>query len=658
MNPLNFVRLRDRDLSLWQSAVENFIRIDPTAKKPPLSKREALAHPLSIATAHYVSARYNDKDHQPAAPPKDDGSHDAWVYKSYLGHSIGEAIVANNKDLVKELEIKYRQFSDEDYSVGPPPTGFLTCPVTYAKYAILSGNHMTYNDWTVAGNNNINYGVIDWKLPNNATVAILGDWGTGLDDAIELLKYVVAVHKPDAIIHLGDIYYSGTPEECHHYFADVFTNVFNEVNGGQRIPVFSMPGNHDYYAWGTEYYYVVTGLNSFLPSAVQPASYFCLRSEDNGWQFLAMDTGYHDSNPADQKNPVYAGPWLEDSEIQWHRDKMDNFNGNTILLSHHQLYSSNTAINGRDSVMNASPYFNAYLYRVFGDYIPSKTAAWIWGHEHNFVMYRTNIAQLTTGRLLGNSAYEELTSADPYAVNYPQVPYLVDDYDKYKLHTNQDTNGVTYYNHGYGIISLANRNLPTDPVQATWYEFPAWGDIKPANPVANVIYSEPLQVVPEYNAGSEVYSGYNYYLTSQDGMTVRPAYSGVLDWYPNLLPGTYDTAILLTASEVHETGQALVNGDMIALQTTESKIVPGSNLLTYSANWLTYSNTTGNDTLWRIHKRNNVNDPVIHIGDTFYLESVSHPGYYIKPNYAKKWSLIYLTTDTGEDCWWRFNAME
>jgi hypothetical protein len=42
----------------------------------------------------------------------------------------------------------------------------------------------------------------------------------------------------------------------------------------------------------------------------QKASYFCLRSEDNRWQFLGADTAYHDSSPFDQINQINAGPRL------------------------------------------------------------------------------------------------------------------------------------------------------------------------------------------------------------------------------------------------------------------------------------------------------------------------------------------------------------
>src|SRR5258708_9335990 len=62
----------------------------------------------------------------------------------------------------------------------------------------------------------------------------------------------------------------------------------------RRIPVFPIPGNHEYF----------TGCVSFLnaldsddlvtePSQHQSASYFCLRTADDGWQLLGLDTGFY-----------------------------------------------------------------------------------------------------------------------------------------------------------------------------------------------------------------------------------------------------------------------------------------------------------------------------------------------------------------------------
>ncbi|WP_222984210.1 metallophosphoesterase family protein [Flagellimonas meishanensis] len=664
-----FTRVHSRELSLWQSSVAEGIRNQLTAENKPAAMQHVLRHPMSIAAAAHVSKLHADPDFVPNIPSKDDGSHEALVYKSHLAFQVGEAMAANNTALAEELTITYRKFSDKDWSVGPPPTGFLSCATTYAKYAILSGHHMTYNDWTVQGNNNIDYGVIQWNLPNDAKVGILGDWGTGLPDAVALLRDMMVQHKPDAIIHLGDIYYSGTPDECHTYFADVFTQVFDEVLGqGNRIPVFSIPGNHDYYAWGAEYYNVVTNLNNYPggETAMQPASYFCLRTQDGGWQFLGMDTGYNDSNPADQLNAIYAGPWLQNTEIDWLQDKMERFDGASIVLSHHQVFSSNTALNGKYSVLNTVPYFNPYIYRVFSEYMPSKVAGWIWGHEHNFVMYQNNLLALAKGRLVGNSAYEELTSIDPYKVNYPQIPYLVGEpaYDQYKLGTNADSNGITYYNHGYAILDFGGRATPTSPVQASYYQFPAWGDVVPPNPVSTLLFSESFALPqPPPDTGKKIVSQQSLFLINQDGMTVQKAYHGSFNYnYPVLQPITpvnTNAVPLIVTINSNGGGDFLQDGNLINFHSEEGGLGLTNFITAGKLPWLYYDlwqNPGYAIQQWKVHKKNPGGDVFVRVGDPVYLESVAYPGQYLKPVYAKKWGLIYLSTATGMDFFWKFGT--
>ncbi|MFF2158676.1 hypothetical protein ACFVVQ_25690 [Paenibacillus chitinolyticus] len=50
-----------------------------------------------------------------------------------------------------------------------------------------------------------------------------------------------------------------------------------------------------------------------------------------------MDAGRNDYSPYNGINPTYDGPWLEQSEVKWQRDKLAKFKGSTLLLYHHQL---------------------------------------------------------------------------------------------------------------------------------------------------------------------------------------------------------------------------------------------------------------------------------------------------------------------------------
>lgn len=671
MNKMNFVRVRDRKLSLWQSSVADHVRKELTVNDKPPAMAEILKHPMSIATAEHVEKLNADKNFVPLVPALNTG-HAALVYQSHISFLIAEALVNNNLTDLQQLSIEYRKFSDEDWSV-IPPTGFATCIITYLEYKKSSGGVMTYNDWTIQGKGNINYGVINWNLPNDAKVGILGDWGTGLPDAIALLRDMMIMHKPDAIIHLGDIYYSGTPTECHQYFKDVFTTVFDEVLGpGNRIPVFSMPGNHDYYSWGAEYYNVVTGLNNYPggTDAIQEASYFCLRTEDNGWQILAMDTGFQDSMPAQEAPGInivtMEGPGVHDTEATWLRDKMQNFGGVTILMSHHQLFSTNAAINGSLTRYAAIPYFNPNIFKVFWDYIETKVAGWIWGHEHNFAMYASNISNLANGRLVGNSAYEELTSANPYTVNYPDIPYLIPEpgYDQYKLGTNSDSDNVTYYNHGYGILDLGGRATPQSPVQVTYYQFPAWGDLPPVNPVSSALYSEAF-VLPgtPYDAGVPLTSGIAYLMSNQDGMAMQPYYNGYTGNYPWVKPCIFGNSVAMQLNKMvngnYVGGVPLQHGDTITIDSMDSSINEAPHMSApQTTPWLYFGNPQNSNEFWQIFKRDLSNGTGIHTEDAVYLQSVAFPGQIIVPVYSHVNQGVYLTTQAGGNFYWKFSGRE
>ena len=48
-------------------------------------------------------------------------------------------------------------------------------------------------------------------ISSKSKIGIIGDFGTGLDDSIELLGNMILKHAVDVIFHLGDVYYAGTP---------------------------------------------------------------------------------------------------------------------------------------------------------------------------------------------------------------------------------------------------------------------------------------------------------------------------------------------------------------------------------------------------------------------------------------------------------------
>jgi hypothetical protein len=473
------VRTGKQQLSLWQSVVSQNLLDTVGADKKAATPIQT--HPLMQVVNEHVAL--------PAAGKNDFFNVSQCIYEALLkdvsqltGLSepertkfIGEVIQKCLGALPEDSD--FRKYSDADW------LNFLCkCVSDYVEYYIKYDGKLKYNSWKDSGD--IKLGVMDFKIPNDAKVAVIGDWGTGMQDAVCMLDVILAEHHPDVIIHLGDIYYSATESECRDNFSAVFAAAFKKY--GKAIPVFTIPGNHDYYCFGYDYYEMVEKLNPDFPGAQQTTSYFCLRTEDNGWQFLGMDTSYEDSNPVDQMDPFYAAPSIQDSEKEWHLDKLENFSGATILLSHHQLFSAAAKLNGVCSDYYSYPYLNKRLYDIFSPYFGNKIACWYWGHEHNQILFNDHLYGLAKGRLTGASAYEEALNEDPYKTN-PCAPFN----ESVKLN-----NSDGYYDHGYVILDFSGRAQPTDSIAATYYNYLSWGAAAP-DPIPNTataLFSEKLSL--------------------------------------------------------------------------------------------------------------------------------------------------------------------
>jgi predicted phosphodiesterase len=336
----------------------------------------------------------------------------------------------------------------------------------------------SYNDWQAHAPADINFGVIDYLLPKNSCVLLIGDWGTHMPDNAALLRQALEKFKPDVIIHLGDVYYSGTVEECTANVLDVLDAIVADVNLPKRPAFFAIPGNHDYYSGGSGFYRMIGKVNSGVAGCTQQASYFCLRTEDSKWQFLGMDTGYGDRNPVEQQAPI-----LQVHEGAWHRDKLDNFPGTTILLSHHQLISAKETLNA-----GQRPYLNENLYATFKPYF-DRIAAWYWGHEHNLILFQNDLKiqngdlPLRKGRLLGCSAYEETLDEDPFKINHAAAKFMK---DMPRLGLSKFKTGLQrFYNHAFAILDVT-----PDKITASYYEYPSWGEA--AAPASEPPIDKPL----------------------------------------------------------------------------------------------------------------------------------------------------------------------
>jgi len=234
-----------------------------------------------------------------------------------------------------------------------------------------------------------------YKVPNELTLSIAGDWGTGTDEADNVTQRMAA-REPHYTIHLGDVYYIGDLPELEQ-------NCLNQQTDPRYKPVkwehgtlgsFALNGNHEMYALGGPYF------NKFLPTLGpknadprgQKASYFCL--ENDYWKVIAIDTGYNSTGPSSllsflsgikfikcfrksscfkpsSKLPDELLEWLPSATAVGPRARKPGL----ILLSHHEYYSG-----FEDWYVKPAEQLKPYISR--------RAVLWFWGHEHRMAIYK------------------------------------------------------------------------------------------------------------------------------------------------------------------------------------------------------------------------------------------------------------------------------
>lgn len=525
-----YTRTSNPFLSRWQSAVSKVLGDKFRSENPELKSHEinskVLAHPMMAGTNHHITRLKNNlplltlDDVHPYVDQKDADNNFHPLVHTYLSqYYLQQTLEEASKD--PDSSINYTTPSP-----GVVPADFPDTNANIIQWGIAGKVWATshrpdpspYYDWS----KNIPDGMKKddfmktfsvFTIPDDSTIAILGDFGTGLADGIEMLTSIMINQNPDFIIHLGDIYYAGTDEETQAY-VEMFTTAFQLA--GKKVPVFSIPGNHEYYSGGTPFFKYALAMNAQngFPQYSQQASYFCLRTESSNWQFLSMDTGLNSVHwyTVGGLTDTY-GPWLWFSEWDWCQDKLENFGlsggGKTVLLSHHQLYSVTSTINDGNQVVfqtgtdaKTFQFLNANLYNTFSDYF-GEINAWFWGHEHILAIFQNNELYgsdneepLKIARLVGNSGFEEWVG--------PKGSYGI-------ANTNQhyatpmvevDTTMVTYfdavlglkvssrfYNHGWALLQLSDAD---SGIATTYWQYPVKDFLTPIQPVSKI--AKPIKV--------------------------------------------------------------------------------------------------------------------------------------------------------------------
>jgi hypothetical protein len=193
------------------------------------------------------------------------------------------------------------------------------------------------------------------------------DWGTALYGALKSADAIRAQAKAtrpfDVLMHLGDIYYSGTPKEVQARFIDVWPAEAGKVSR-------SLNSNHEMYSGGFGYF------DLLLPKLQQKSSYFALRNTH--WLLVGLDTAYVDHD-------------MDAQQVSWLNLVIEQAQKRKVVLFSHQQPFSRLSDQGPK------------LQRALRHHLEGKRiTAWYFGHEHECVIYDKLEKWNLFGRCLGN----------------------------------------------------------------------------------------------------------------------------------------------------------------------------------------------------------------------------------------------------------------
>jgi len=217
-------------------------------------------------------------------------------------------------------------------------------------------------------------------------VALFSDWGTGEPTAVRVMQQIKAM-EPTHAIHMGDVYYSGTPKEALSRFLDVIND---HGPAASTCKYFSLNANHDMYSGGYGYY------DTILPAFGQAASYFNLHNQH--WQLIGLDSGYEEHG-------------LKDPQKEWVAAQLSAGGPKSILLTHHQLFSC-----------YESRAYDRPLHKKIGPML-SQVFAWFWGHEHRCMIFGDHLG--IKARCIGHGAVPQDVPFGP--PDFPAVPVIKSD---------------------------------------------------------------------------------------------------------------------------------------------------------------------------------------------------------------------------------------
>lgn len=242
----------------------------------------------------------------------------------------------------------------------------------YLKSRLFTRKHPFVNYQGASSN-----GVFEMQSDNDLSgqtikIVIAADWASDTEES-DLIGKLMLNEAPDYSIHLGDVYFVGTPQEIKSNFINA-NNSWPKGKSGSL----ALPGNHEFYSNGNPFYeYLLPAMFIKTKSGTikQEASFFCL--QNNFWRVIGLDTGYYSVGPLIWEYIVRPDAHLDEKQVDWIKQEL-NLPGDKrglVFLSHHQYCS------GFEKAYTKAA---ERLKEIIGG---DREVLWIWGHEHRFAVY-------------------------------------------------------------------------------------------------------------------------------------------------------------------------------------------------------------------------------------------------------------------------------
>jgi hypothetical protein len=218
------------------------------------------------------------------------------------------------------------------------------------------------------------------EIADDTTIAVVGDWGTGVDYPTQSAAHVAAAIRtasPDYSVHLGDVYYAGADQEQH------FLDPWGPAAG--RFGSFALNSNHDMYD-GANGYVHITLQDPRFHLHQQARTHFALHN--SSWTVVGLDT----AGPASWKHLYMKGD-VDDDQLAFLAEQVATGKG-LILLTHHQ---------GLDDTTSApnDPLYSKIVACVEAHRLGDGPWYWYWGHIHAGYVHTDDVAPFR-GRCAGH----------------------------------------------------------------------------------------------------------------------------------------------------------------------------------------------------------------------------------------------------------------